>query len=194
MNLSNKTIYLIIGILIILMFLIGLIYVTQAGKIRENANQISPTPAGPVQSPTPINVKSVYSSRKLNTVPTLNPTSGYGLDLNSPEIVSSKNEIKKISDILPYKKIITTNGIKTDIFIPPATLLENEWTLSVDIYGIDYEIGENDPDYLKNKQAFIAAAQDIYFWLKSNGVATENIIIQWGDRAYIQDKSEQWLQ
>lgn len=193
MNISNKIIYFIIAVLIFLMILVGIVYVTQRDRLSRLPTQLAPTPTVPFQSPTPINVQAVFNERKIETVPTLNPTQGYGIDINSPEIISSKNEIKKISTKVPYKKTIQTGTITTETTIPSFELFEYDWVLPVDVYGVDYEITADDPEYNVHKQAFIAAAQDVYFWLKNNGVTTDNIIIQWGDRAFIQERSKEWL-
>ena len=160
--------------------------------MSQNNGRISPTPQA-IVSPTPILVKSAFTTRQLNTVPTLNPTEGYGLDIESPEVQSSISEINKIVNDLPYTKTFSSNDITVEILIPSYKYIENEWTLTVHIFGIDYQIPQDDPQYNANKQAFLAAAQDVYYWLKSKNIATENLIIQWGDRAFIQERSEEWL-
>lgn len=192
MQFSNKAIFLIIGALTIIVIVIGVVYSKAVNRSRQTELIISPTPfAG---SPTYVALNSFsFQPKRLNAVPTLNPAQGYGLDLNSQEVKNSINEINKIVKVLPYKKTITVDGIKVDILIPPADFIENEWTLTVHIFGIDYQIPDDDPTANNMRNAFLTAAQDVFYWLKNNNVRTEDIIIQWGDRAFIQDKSEAWL-
>ncbi|HRN70305.1 MAG TPA: hypothetical protein PLS49_03900 [Candidatus Woesebacteria bacterium] len=41
--------------------------------------------------------------------------------------------------------------------------------------------------------SFLESAQQVFYWLKEQNIDTEKIIIQWGDRAFIQERSEAWL-
>ncbi len=161
---------------------------------RNTSRQVvSPTPIPGGNIPTEFVLPQI-KGQSIHRVPTLNPREGMGLDLNSNEIKNSIAQIEKIKDKLPYKKTFTsTTGLKVDIFIPSYELIENPWTLSVNTFGIDFEITNESPDYEKTKIAFLEAARDIFFWLKNNGVNTEQIIIQWGDRAFIQTRAEEWL-
>ena len=188
----QKKYFIIIAVLILITIVVWILY-SAFSNILSNNNSPSQFPIGSVNSPTPILVKSAFARRKLNTVPTLNPADGYGLNIESPEVKNSINEINKIVDYLPYKKPISSNGLDVEILIPSYELIENEWTLTVYIFGVNYQIEPEDPQYKANKQAFVTAAQDVFYFLKSKNIATENLIIQWGDRAFIQDISEEWL-
>ena len=194
---SNKLLYLIIASLILL--LISIIIFSNVIKsylVNQNVAPVpsaSPAPSG--VAPTAVVLpKDMVKGQSIRNVPTLNPTKGLGLDLESAEIKNSIAQIEKIKAKLPYKKSFTsTGGIDVDILIPSYDLLINKWTLSVEIMPLDYEISENDPDYEKTKTAFLEAAGDVLFWLKDNEISTEEIIIQWGDREFIQTRSEEWL-
>lgn len=193
---SNKLLYIIIGSLLLLLFSVvifsNLITSYIANRNTPQSN-LSPSPILSGVMPTAVDLPAV-KGQSIRNVPTLNPTEGIGLDLNSDEIKNSIAQIEKIKDKLPYKKTFTsTTGLKVDIFIPSYELLENQWTLTVNTLGIDFEITDESPDYEKTKTAFLEAARDIFFWLKNNDVNTEQIIIRWGDRAFIQTRAEEWL-
>jgi|SRR3989344_3026143 len=194
---SNKLLYLIIASLILL--LISVVIFSNLIKgylVNRNVAPVpsaSPAPSG--VAPTAVVLPDdMVKGQSIRNVPTLNPTKGLGLDLDSNEIKNSIAQIEKIKTKLPYKKSFTSaGGINVDILIPSYELLVNPWTLTVQIMPLDYEISENDPDYEKTKAAFLEAARDVFFWLKNNGVNTEQIIIQWGDREFEQTRSEEWL-
>ena len=194
---SNKLLYLIIASLILL--LVSLVVFSNLIRgYLENKNSTSVVSPSPVPSgiiPTAVILPDdLVKGLSIHNVLTLNPTEGMGLDLNSPEIKNSIAQIEKIKDKLPYKKSFTsTRGLEVDVLIPSYDILINKWTLNVEVFLLDYAISESSPEYEKNKQAFLEAARDVFYWLKSNGVNTEQIIIQWGDREFIQTRAEEWL-
>lgn len=194
---TNKLQYLIIGSLILLLVSLVIIYnVTSSYLASRNTSTIpstAPTPQRVVPTAVPL-PKDMVKGQSIRNVPTLNPTSGLGLDLDSSEIQNSIAQIEKIKTKLPYKKTLTAaSGVEVEILIPPYELLTNRWVLNVQIFHIDYELSEGNPNYEANRQAFLEAARDVFYWLKDNGVKTEEIIIQWGDREFIQTRSEEWL-
>lgn len=194
---SNKLLYLIIASLILLLISIvifsNLISSYLANRVTAPVPSTSPAPSGVI--PTAVALPDdMVKGQSIRIVPTLNPADGQGLNLESEEVKNSIAQIEKIKSKLPYKKTFTTtSGINVDILIPSYELLENPWTLTVHVFKLDYEILEDNPEYQKNRQAFLEAARDVFFWLKNNGVKTEQIIIQWGDREFIQTRSEEWL-
>lgn len=193
----NRT-YLIITALLIL---IVISLVILSNLIRKSSNPIDESSnltitAGPsVGQPTRVPLPNDFvKGQSIKIVPTLNPTEGLGLDLNSVEIKNSQNEINKIKNNLPYKKSFTSSsGIAVDINIPSAELQGNDWRLMVHILGPDYEISSESIEYEENKSAFSEAAIDVFYWLKDNDVKTEKIILRWGDKEFIQKRSEEWL-
>src|SRR3989344_2585483 len=141
---SNKLLYLIIASLILL--LVSLVVFSNLIRgYLENKNSTSVVSPSPVPSgiiPTAVVLPDdLVKGLSVQNVPTLNPTEGMGLDLDSPQIKNSIAQIEKIKTKLPYKKIFTsTNKIEVEILIPPYELLDNRWSLDVQIFNIDYAI------------------------------------------------------
>ncbi len=195
MNLSNKKIILIIAGLLLMIIILSFTVSAIRNRLNNNNSQTAETPEALV-SPTPvINKELLQNYKSIDKAPRLLPREGKGLDINAPYIQSSILEIEKVSALLPYSKSFTSSkNIKVEIQIPPAEMLDNNWTLLVQIMGIDYQVPEDDPSYNDMKISFLQGAQDVFYWLKNNNINTENIIIQWGDRAFVQDRSAEWLQ
>ena len=78
--------------------------------------------------------------------------------------------------------------------IPAKDLQENTWSLTVQVFGIDYQVPENSQDYQIMKASFREAANAVFEWMKSNGVNPQKTIIRWGDKAFIKQQAEEWLQ
>ena len=161
--------YIIIAFLCILAIFLALYSYFQDKSVREsekkekeNTNNV--TDFSPNLSITPSLLQSFQS---INNVPTIQiDTEEKGLDLNSTDIITSKQSLSSLKNALPYNKIITTSqGLTVEILIPPYDLLENEWTLTTHIFGIDYQVPETDPEYQKNMYSFQEAAQEVYLFL-----------------------------
>jgi hypothetical protein len=183
--------------LFIIIFLIGtLILVIVALQFIQKNTQTETTiaPSPTVLFPTTVqSIKKTYPYKTVQSAPTLLPTQGLGIDINSSIIQTSQNEIKKLVSNLPYKKTLTLEGIDIYIVIPPPDLQENPWTLTVQIFGIDYATPQTDPTFTSQKNNFLQAVQDVNTWIQSNGVNPQNIIIKWGDKLFIQQRAEEWL-
>lgn len=188
--------YIVIGV--ILFVIIVLLIVTNA--VRNQLNNSNSTngnidtnsliSGGPTITTVPLN-----SLKTAANIPTLPPSKGQGIDIDSKEVETSTSAIETLSKSLPYnKKFTSSQGIPIEILIPPPTLMENKWTLTIQIFGIDYQIPENDPQYNVMKNSFLDAASDVFRFIQSNGVDPNDLIVQWGDREFIQQRSAQWLQ
>lgn len=194
---KNKLMFLIIGgliILVIILIVLTSIFPRKTSTDSTNVVEITPNNL-PVTSPTLVSLRSTVPSYKnITQAPTLNPKKGEGIDIDSPYIANSIAEIKKLKTKLPYTIDFTSSkSVPVSIVIPSYDLLDNEWTLVVNISGIDYQVPESDPSYSDMQLSFLEASRDVFFWLKEQGVDTEKIIIEWGDRQYIKERSEQWL-
>jgi hypothetical protein len=130
---------------------------------------------------------------ELKTIPTLAPNEGKGLDLQSDPIKESVSEIAKIKDKLPYIKTINSGNKTVEIVIPERKYQDNDYTLLVNLSGIDFRVVSDGNDYFDNRKAFISSAEDIFNWLKQNNVDVKKIIIKWGDRTFMNDKANTWL-
>jgi hypothetical protein len=198
---STKKIYIIIavlvGVLLVLIVVSNLLNNSNKTGTKSQDSQLSPTKKVLYTSPTPVRVNTVVylKPRTIDTVPTLIPEQGQGLDLHSPEIQKSELEIKKALLSLPYNVTFTTEkNIHVEIMIPTYDLQENPWTLTVHIFGPDYQVAKDSVLYADNKAAFREAVNEVYYWLKSKDIKTEDIIIKWGDRQFIQQRSLEWLE
>jgi hypothetical protein len=184
------------GILFVIIILLVVTNAVRNQLNKNNSNTLNPDTTnvpltgGPTITRVPLN-----NLKTIEKVPTLPPSKGQGIDINSKEVNTSTSAIETLSKSLPYnKKFTSSQGIPVEILIPPPTLLENEWTLTIQIFGIDYQIPESDPQYDAMKNSFLDAASDVFRFIQSNGVDPNNLIVQWGDREFIQQRSAEWLQ
>ncbi len=131
---------------------------------------------------------------EITEVPRLVEEKGGGIDTSSPEVKLSQEAVAKLQGDLPYYTSFTTaDGIEVEVSIPPVETVSNDWTLLVHIFGPDYQIPENSPEYDAMKNAFLAGVSEVMLFLETNDIDPSQIIIQWGDRAVIGERSQQWL-
>lgn len=129
-------------------------------------------------------------------IPTLTPDKGQGIDLKSSVIQNSLKEIKKLSPgRLPYiKKLSLSTGQSVEVVIPPRNLEAYPWILTVQIFGLNYQTVAGEADYETMEKSFHEAARYVFNWMRDNGAEPTKILINWGDKAYIQETADQWLQ
>lgn len=145
-------------------------------------------PTNPTQTPTSLPIK-------MQDVPYKPSTEGSGVDTNSQVVNNSSSEIMKLYDFLPYQnEFVSSKNKKISIVIPDKNLQINPWTLTVQIFGIDYQVKEGEPDYQIAESSFLEAVNKTFIWMNSQGVDPGKIIISWGDKAYIQNQAEKWLE
>ena len=143
-------------------------------------------------SASPIRPFSEFQPIKMDTVPFT--ADGSKTDLNSETIKNSQAEINKLESGLPFQKdIVTASGKSLSILVPSQKNQYNPWTLSVNISGVNYQIGQTDPQYTLRRQDFLEATEVVFTWMKSLKADPNKIIITWGDKEYIQNKAEEWL-
>lgn len=186
MNRFNR-VHLIFGFIVVFIIILIVSYLLTS---RQKALKYPPPiPIAPTSKPTVIKVPP-----ETKDVPTLPPSKGVGYDLGSPVIKNSKNEIDKLVDYLPYQtKLNLSSGQIVDVVIPGKEYFNNPWVLTIQVFGIEYELSPSDPSYVVNRQTFREAASTIFDWIRSKGVSPEVIVISWGDRAFIQERAEEWL-
>lgn len=103
--------------------------------------------------------------------------------------------LQAIGHNLPYTKDFQlSTDLTVSVVIPAKDLQYNPWSLTVQIFGIDYEVPAGDPEYQRMKTSFLEAANLVFEWIRSNGADPQKIIVSWGDKAFIQDQAEEWLQ
>jgi hypothetical protein len=129
-----------------------------------------------------------------NNLPTYAPEKGRGVDLEAPLIKNSTSEIEKLYGHLPLnREVKLSTGLTVSIVIPAQNLQNNPWTLTIQIFGIDYEVPQSDSNYLLMKNSFLEATNVVFNWIKNNNANLQNIVISWGNRKFIQDRAEEWL-
>lgn len=171
---NKKTVILIIGLIILISILVVINFTRKA---------VPPTP----QSSLPPIVK--FTPKDLNMAPR---TADQAINLQSQEVVNSQAEINKIKTKLPLEETFTaTNGIESTILIPASEFQDSEWTLTILINGIDYQVPVEEE--ANSKQAFLESTQKVFNWLESQGADPSKIYIVWGDKKFIQDKATEWL-
>lgn len=157
----------------------------------------SQVPLKDIPSPTPIPLEEVLrrvNSPSLETIPTNSPAEGGGIDMENTLVQKSLSAINKLAPNLPYQKDVTlSTGLPVTILIPDKSLQSNAWTLTVQIFNIDYEVTHASSNYPIIKSSFQEAAAIVFAWMESNNVNPNDVLIQWGDRAFIQEAAEGFL-
>lgn len=189
---QSKKIYLFIllfGLGICALLIIIMLIVSVSTPSQEMPQVLpSPTPLPKVVLPKKANPPS------LKIIPTLSQEQGGEIDMNSEIVQKSIREINKLTPYLPYKKDVTlSTGLLVSILIPEKSLQSNPWTLTVQIFGIDYNTRSLDKNYSVLKTSFREAASIVFTWMINNNVNPNDILIQWGDRAFIQEGAENFL-
>ncbi len=151
----------------------------------------------PIFSPSPTvrtTPSTAYSPILSSQVPFIPQQQGGGVDTTSSLVTESQAEITKVLPLLPYSKTLTsTNGTTLSILVPDQQYQDTPWLLNVQIYGINYYINPDEPDYNNQKTLFLTAVAYIFNWLRSNNIDANKIIINWGDLQIVRDSSERWL-
>lgn len=179
---------LIIGFVISILLVLIAIATSFSSPEQPPVTSLSPTPVP--NRTTPQNVKP----QSLQTIPTLSEEQGGGVNLQSPEVVRSLAAINTLSPFMPFKKEITAStGLPITILVPGINLQSNPWTLTVLIEGIDYNVGPTESNYTFMKSSFREAAAIVFAWMQEHGVNPNNVLIQWGDRAFVQESAENFL-
>lgn len=194
---TNKLVFYLIIIFSFFLLLLMTLFNLLSKKPTSNISSISPTPLPrPTLIPPLITRVPIISviPPSTNNLPTYAPSKGRGVDLEAPLIKNSTREIEKLYKYLPLnREVRLSTGLTVSIVIPAENLQNNPWTLTVQIFGIDYEVPQSDSNYLLMKNSFQEATNVVFNWIKNNNANLQNIIISWGDRQFIQDRAEEWL-
>lgn len=158
-------------------------------------------PSGPVRQSSAVptstqkkTLQNIVVPKDIQTAPTYPPEKGAGIDMSARVVATSIQEIEKLSPYIPYEKeVVLPNGQTLSVLIPPKNLQNNPWTLTVQIFGIDYNTSPTQKGYSSTKEAFRQAAGEVFTWMKEHDVNPRNIYISWGEKAYMQDQAEKWL-
>jgi len=185
---SLKLKIIIFCLLFILLTVIFYIYIASSRRITpETVKETSPIAKTTIPE---LKNKKFISISQVETLP---ESRGGGLNKDSNIITLSTFNLKKLSSRLPFLYEEEINGIKIYVTIANDSVMPNEWTLVVNIYGPDYLLGPQDLLYSENRQAFLVGAQKVVNFLEENRVNPEEIIIEWGETEYIRKKSDEWL-
>lgn len=168
-------------------FLVGLFFSLVFMQLTNRSQDRQESPI-----PTPFVVKNTANPPAIASLPKKEGTQA--INTNEPIVQSSESEVQKISAYIPYITEITTpGGTNLSIVIPEKSLQTDPWKLTVQIFGINYNVLPEEPDYQKERSAFIFGANHVFAWMREKNVDPEKVIIKWGDRAFIQQKAEEWL-
>lgn len=127
-------------------------------------------------------------------LPTNPPEAGGGVNTSALTVEVSTAEIRKVYPLLPYSQQLTlSTGLTVDVFVSDTNMNSRPWVLPVFIIGVDYNAPEGTAEYTFARASFREAALETLDWLQQQDVDTSKIFINWGDRAYIQDRAEEWL-
>ncbi len=141
-------------------------------------------------------IKQTGSENKIPAFKTITniPTTTEGIDENSIEVKNSIKEIENLYPHLPYsEELVSSTGVDLSILIPSREFQTNSFTLSVEVFGIDYNMPVDDPNYSNMQASFLEGAEKIFSFIKSKNVDPKKIIFSWGDRLFIQERAQEWL-
>jgi len=193
---TKKTYTFIIIATILCIFLFIILLMNVIFKKETDISKIDKPLAPTVQkgqeitfAPSPI----VIEPLEPKNVPTLESSKGIGLDTNSEIASESAFAINRLNEILPYQRNLRFFDKEVSIYVPNSDLQDNVWSLTVHIDGINYMIKKDDPNYQKEKGAFLSSANDVFSLIKSVNIEPEKVIITWGDKNYIHERSKAWL-
>lgn len=117
-----------------------------------------------------------------------------GIDLDSAEVIESQNAISTITSALPYNYSFTTeDGIDVEVSISSSLLEFQNWVLPISVYGPDYQVPIDDPEYEMHKKAFLEGASHALQFIESEGINTSDVIIDWGSREIVRNRALEWL-
>lgn len=188
---SSTKVYIIIltlGFVISVTLITVAIFASLSSSEQPQVSSVTPTPVPNRTIPKNINPPSLHS------IPTIAQDAGGGIDLESPTVVRSLAAINTLAPFMPFKKDLTlSTGLPVSILIPSLDLQSNPWTLTVLIEEIDYNVGPTEPNYTFMKSSFREAAAIVFAWMQEHGVNPNNVLIQWGDRAFVQESAENFL-
>lgn len=192
---TNRPKLTFIFISLLLLITLVVISIVRSNIIKKNSgintrNFITITPNEIIATP---KIK-VPKSRAITAVPTLPRDKGGGINTKSKIAKESIDEINKLQPYLPYNEdFLTSNGLKISILIPAKELQANDWTLTVNIFGINYQTEKNSEEYFIMKRSFREAVAKLAEWVNVRGASYDKIIVSWGDRAFMQERAEEWL-
>ena len=187
-NLLRKNPILILAIILIgVISIILLLLLT--GTTTSRITRQAPTPT-PVNRTFPT-VQPQADPPAIKELPRINRT----INTSSQAVKTSQTEVAKLYPHLPYFNNFTSaTGHKMSIVIPGSAFQDDPWKLTVNVFGVEYQMPENNPDYAREKAAFLEAANKIFTWIESNGADPDLVIIKWGDKTVIQSRAVEWLQ
>ena len=190
MNISSKKIKIIILILLVTLGTFVILY----WRLNQTKTSINPNDKLLVsKTPQPITIS--VQPKKIADIPRLTDQQGGGINTQTKTVVDSVKNIESLSSKLPFNNSFTSSsGLEVEILIPSKEYLENDWTLTVQMFGIDYQVPDGDPEYESMKQSFREGANIVFKFIEDAGLNPNDFIILWGNRQIIQDSSEKWLQ
>ncbi len=161
---SKKVIITFTILLVLLVFIIPIL-LTQSTKITEE------------DFPLPVKEQPVQDGK---------------FDDKAPISQKSKAAIESLKPYLIYRETFTTTSeqkVTFAVFTKPL----DEYTLFVEIIGINFQSNHDDPLLARNVQSFRETAEKILAFIKKHDVNPQDIFISWGGQAYVQKSADVWL-
>jgi hypothetical protein len=188
---KREYIFLIFGLILAGIIFLSVVFFSSP----TSTTTTSPKPSSALPSRYPIvSIKPDFAPPAQSALPYIPQSQGGGIDTKSQAVKQSTAEINKLISALPYQvDLKLSNNESVQVAIPGKNFQLNAWTLTVQIFGIDYQSPENTPEYQTAKGSFIEAANKVFEWMQTKGADPNKIIIAWGDRQFIQERAEKWL-
>lgn len=176
----------IFAIVVILLLFIVFSYYSRRPALIPNPALITPTPVRLI----PIKLEKIPP--QTNAIPTISP---YQVNVSAPKTQASIQEIEKLNTALPFRdSFVSSTNIPVQIYIPHINPDGTNWVLPVEITGINYQVMTGDSSYTSMKQSFQEAVKIVFDFLDKNNIDRSKVFVSWGDRAYIQDQAQNWLE
>ena len=137
----------------------------------------------------------IVPDTKIRTTPVLpgNNTQTVSILNNSEVTVATKAKTILLPQLpIDITNFENTNGIKTDIHIS-SFKNDNPEDVRIEIFGIDYNYNQNDPNTNPNMVAFKDSFVKAIDTIKADGVNINDLHILLSNKQYIRDVAETWI-
>jgi hypothetical protein len=187
MNKQRLLFYSLIFFTIIVLIVCILLFLSFGQEKQSESN--NPLPQQTI-SPSP-NLVIIEKSIAIKDL----PKNGFAIDTSTPVVETSEKEIDKFRQNLPYiVDFKSSTGRVISIVVPSESYQDDLWKLTAQIFGPNYQVTTTDPAYSTEKLLFYEGVSNLFTWIKQQGADPKKIIIKWGDKAFIQERAELWVE
>ena len=182
------------------LFLVVIVIIMAILSFNNSSPQTQDITVDPTPTAVPVTTSTVPLKRStgepvaIGSLPKKQVPGGTAPDLKAPAISTSQQELTALFPHLPFVVDVTlSTDRKVSIVVPSRQYQDAPWKLTAQVFNIDYRIPISSKNYATEKAAFLESASYIFGWMKQHKVNPDNVIIKWGDEAYIQQRAEEWL-